>query len=44
MSAVDSRTDHVARLDDTGTAGQGERVAFLVGAGRSGTTLLYKLL
>jgi omega-hydroxy-beta-dihydromenaquinone-9 sulfotransferase len=44
MSAVDSRTDHVAHPDDTGTAGQGERVAFLVGAGRSGTTLLYKLL
>lgn len=29
---------------DAGSSGQGERVAFLVGAGRSGTTLLYKLL
>jgi omega-hydroxy-beta-dihydromenaquinone-9 sulfotransferase len=27
-----------------GTQGAGERVAFLLGAGRSGTTLLYKLL
>ena len=44
MSAVDGRGDHVAHPGEMGNAGHGERVAFLVGAGRSGTTLLYKLL
>ena len=34
----------MTRSGEAGSPGHGERLAFLVGAGRSGTTLLYKLL